>query len=146
MGLGILFAFLATLGFGSSAVFARLGLQEISLKIGTLISVTTSFLFTAVFMLAFDAADIPLVTGIAFLWFLAYGLITFPIARFLNYKSLNMAGATRVTPILALNPIFATILAMWLLGERPNLLIGMGVLVTVIGLGLIVSEQRPSED
>ena len=56
-----------------------------------------------------------------------------------------MAGATRVTPILALNPIFATILAMWLLGERPNLLIGMGVLVTVIGLGLIVSEQRPSE-
>ena len=146
MGLGILFAFLATLGFGSSAVFARLGLQEISFKIGTLISVTTSFLFTAVFMLAFDAADIPLVTGIAFLWFLAYGLITFPIARFLNYKSLNMAGATRVTPILALNPIFATILAMWLLGERPNLLIGMGVLVTVIGLGLIVSEQRPSED
>ena len=146
MGLGILFAFLATLGFGSSAVFARLGLQEISLKIGTLISVTTSFLFTAVFMLAFNAADIPLVTGIAFLWFLAYGLITFPIARFLNYKSLNMAGATRVTPILALNPIFATILAMWLLGERPNLLIGMGVLVTVIGLGLIVSEQLPSED
>ena len=146
MVLGILFAFLATLGFGSSAVFARLGLQKISLKVGTLISVTTSFLFTAVFMLAFNAADIPLVTGIAVLWFLAYGLITFPIARFLNYKSLNMAGATRATPILALNPIFATILAMWLLGERPNLLIGIGVFVTVIGLGLIVSEQRPSAD
>jgi len=144
MALGILFAFLATLGFGSSAVFARLGLQRINLKIGTLISVTTSFLLTAVFMLVLNASDVPLLPGIAFLWFLGYGLITFPIARFLNYKSLNMAGATRVTPILSLNPIFATILAMILLGERPSLLVGLGVLVTVMGLGLIVSERRPN--
>ena len=143
MALGILFAFLATFGFGASSVFARLGLQGVSLPVSTLVSVATSFAFTVAMMLIFNFSDIGEIAAIAFVWFFFYGLITFPVARFLNYTSLNMAGASRVAPILSLNPIFATILAIITLGERPNIIIWLGVLVTVIGLGLIVSERRP---
>ena len=44
--------------------------------------------------------------------------------------------------MLAVSPIFATLLALIALGERPNLLIGLGILVSVLGMVLIVSEKR----
>ncbi|MCZ6866930.1 MAG: EamA family transporter [Chloroflexi bacterium] len=130
MALAILFGFLAALGFGSGAIFARLGLQRLSPKVGVFVSVCTSFLFTSVLVLLFHTADVLSLTPIAFLWFFFFALITFPLARLFNYSAINLAGASRSTPMLAVSPVFATVIAMITLGERPNLLIGLGILVT----------------
>ena len=142
MALAILFGFLAALGFGVGAIFARLGLQRLSPKVGVFVSVCTSFLFTLTLVLLFHMSDVPLLTPIAFLWFFFYALITFPLARFLNYSAINLVGASRSAPMLAVSPIFATSIAMIILGERPNVLIGLGILVTVLGMALMLSDRR----
>ena len=126
MALAILFGFLAALGFGSGAIFARLGLQRLPLKVGVFVSVCAGFLLTLVVVLIFHISDAPSLTPIAFLWFFFYALITFPLARMFNYSAINLAGASRSTPMLAVSPVFATVIAMITLGERPNLLIGLG--------------------
>ena len=144
MALSILFAFLAVIGFGSSSVFARLGLQSLSPKVGTLVSVVTSFLFTALLVLIFHPTDVMSLAPMAFLWFFFYGLITFPLARYFNYSAINLAGAARAAPVMSISPVFATIIAIIALGERPNLLIGTGILVTVMGMALMLSDRRSS--
>jgi len=144
MALAILFAFLATFGFGTASILARLGLQGLPTTVGTLVSVFTSFLFTAVLVLILQPREVLDLAPVAFLWFFLYGLITFPMARFFIYSAFNLAGVSRASPILAVSPIFATLVAMIVIGERPNLLVGVGILVTVMGMALILSERRPS--
>ena len=144
MALAIFFGFLAGFGFGSSTVFARLGLQRLSPSVGTFVSVITSFLFALILALIFYVSDLFSLAALAFIWFFLYALITYPLARYFNYSAINMAGATRSTPIVATSPIFSTLIAMVLLGGRPNLLIGAGILVTVAGMALMLSERRKS--
>ena len=144
MALSISFAFLAAFGFGSGAVLARLGLQRLSPMASTLVSVATSFVLTAILVLILHPTDVLALVPIAFLWFFIHGLITFPLARFFNYSAINLAGASRSSPILAVSPIFATIIAMAAIGERPNLLIVLGILATVIGMTLVLSDRRSS--
>ena len=142
MTLAILFGLLAAVGFGSSAVLARLGLQRISPTLGVFLSLSTGFLFTFALSLALHFRDVLTLTPKAFLWFLFFAVITFPLARLINYTAISLAGASRTSPLLSTSPIFATLLALIALGEKPNLLIGIGILISVIGMGLIVSERR----
>ncbi len=144
MALAILFGFLAALGFGSAAIFARLGLQRLSPKVGVFVSLCAGFLLTLVVVLIFHISDALSLTPVAFVWFFFYALITFPLARMFNYSAINLAGASRSTPMLAVSPVFATVIAMITLGERPNLLIGLGILVTVLGMVLMLSDRRSS--
>ena len=65
-----------------------------------------------------------------------------PLARLLNYTAISLAGTSRSAPVLAISPIFSTLLALIVLGEKPNMLIGLGILVTVLGMALILSEKR----
>ena len=141
MSLAILFGLLAAVGFGSSAVLARLGLQRIPPTFGVFLSLSTGFLFTFALSIAFHLRDVLALTPRAFLWFLFFAIITFPLARLFNYTAISLAGASRSSPLLSVSPIFATLLALIALGERPNLLIGIGILVSVLGMGLIVSEK-----
>jgi len=142
--IGLLFVSLAVVGFGLASVFARLGLQRLPPTIGTLVSVATSFLFTSILVLMLYPTDVMLLAPMAFLWFFFYGLITFPLARLFYYSAINLAGAARATPVMAISPVFATIIAIIALGERPNLLISTGILVTVIGMALILGDRRSS--
>ncbi len=142
MSLAIVFGLLAAIGFGSSAVLARLGLQRIPPTFGVFLSLSTGFLLTFALSIALHFRDILDLTPRAFLWFLFFAIITFPLARLFNYTAISLAGASRSSPMLAVSPIFATLLALIALGERPNLLIGLGILVSVLGMVLIVSEKR----
>jgi drug/metabolite transporter (DMT)-like permease len=56
--------------------------------------------------------------------------------------ALSIAGAARTTPIISISPIFATLLAIIFLDERPNWLMGLGILMSVSGMALILSERR----
>ena len=142
MGLAILFGLLAAVGFGSSAVLARLGLERIPPTKGVLLSLSTGFLFTFALSLALHFRDVITLSPRAFLWFLFFAVITFPLARLMNYTAISLAGASRSSPLLSVSPIFATLLALIALGETPNLLIVTGILISVLGMGLIVSEKR----
>ncbi len=142
MSLGILLAFLSLFGFSSSDIFARLGLQRLPPALGVFISVLTGFLVTSTLALILYFDDLMALDPRAFLWAFFYGIVTFALARLILYMALSIAGAARTSPIISISPIFATLLAMLFLDERPNWLMGLGILTSVSGMALILSERR----
>tara|TARA_B100001013_G_scaffold324038_1_gene235341 strand:+ start:348 stop:788 length:441 start_codon:yes stop_codon:yes gene_type:complete len=142
MGLAITFGFIAAVGFGLSAVFARLGLQRIAPKLGTFVSLLTGFLFTLVIVLMLHSYHIRSLTPVVILWCILFSFVTFPLARLLNYYAIKLSGTSRSTPVVALSPLFATMIAMVAVGETPNFIIGLGILVTVLGMMLLLSDRR----
>ena len=139
--LAIIFALLAAVGFGSAAVFARLGLRGMKPATGTAISLVVSFVLTAVLALSIERTSVFTIPAMALLWFLVLGIVNYPLARLMNYTSVNLVGASRSAPIISTAPLFSAVLAIIFLGEEMNLLVGLGTAAIVIGSILIVLER-----
>ena len=139
--LGIVLAFTAALCWGTGAIFARLGLQDIKTSTGTLISmVSSAVLITLVALLVnFDA--IIYLSPTALLWFGLIGIINFFIGRQCNYSAIRYIGVTRATPIFASAPLFSMILAVAFIGESINLTIVIGTLSILVGIYLVVTGE-----
>lgn len=142
MTLAVLLSVLSAIGFGATIVLARLGLQRIPPTFAVFVSLCSGFLLTFLVVLAFHFRDVFELTPRAFLWFTFYAIITFPLARLSNYIAISLAGASRTAPLLAISPILSTVLALITLGERPNPMIVLGILVSVMGMVLILSEKQ----
>ena len=139
--LGAALALAAALGFGASAVFARIGLQHMRPTTGAFISLLVGIAVTLTIALVFHFDDILALGGIAFAWFLLSGTLNFPLGRLLNFTSVNKIGVARSAPIVGASPLFAAILAVTLGGESMNLYIFAGTLVIIGGIALIVRQK-----
>ena len=139
--LGILFAGLAAVSWGAGAIFARLGLQYMRVTTGTLLSLIVGIVVLSVPVLLFYRDNVLALPAIAFLWFLAVGVLNFPIGRLLNYNSINLAGVARAMPILSTGPLFAVALAVLFTGEHLTLPLLIGTVAIVTGIVLIVSQR-----
>ena len=139
--LGATLALAAALGFGASAVFARIGLQHMRPTTGAFISLLVGIAVTLTIALVFHLDDILALDGIAFAWFLLSGTLNFPLGRLLNFTSVNKIGVARSAPIVGASPLFAAILAVTLGGESMNLYIFAGTLVIISGIALIVGQK-----
>ena len=138
--LGVTLGLLAALGFGTAAVFARLGLQHMRASTGTFISLVVGSLLTSAIAFSLYWEVIFALAGGAFLWFLLSGSINFPLGRLLNFTGVSLAGVSRSSPILGSSPLWATILAVSVGGETINLPIALGTAAIIAGLGLILSQ------
>ena len=139
---GIILASLALCGFGCSTFLVRIGLQRVNSKIAATISITSSCLLLLVLVMFFSSKELASIERAGLLWALAYGLVTFSFARVILYTAFGLAGATRVAPIVSVMPIFAAIFAMIVLGEKPNLLIMTGIILSVLGMILILGDRN----
>ena len=142
MTLAVFLSVLSAIGFGTTIILVRLGLQRVPPTFAVFISLCTGFLLTSLVVLALHFQDIFELTPRTFLWFTFYAIITFPLARLSNFTAISLAGASRTAPLLAISPILSTVLALIILGERPNLMIVLGILVSVMGMVLILSERQ----
>ena len=95
-------------------------------------------MLATILALIFNLSDIDDLPIWAFAWFALLAFMGYPMARLFNYTAISMIGATRTAPMDALRPVFSLVLAIVLLGERPNLLVGLGTPVIVIGLVLVI--------
>ena len=152
--LGVILGLAAAMGFGSTSVFARLGLQHIRSTTATLVSLMVGSAITmglallvytdeilALFGLNVLVRPAPMGDPAAFLWFLLFGVVAFAVARSLSYAALNMIGVSRVAPIIGTDPLFATMLAITIGGEAINSMILMGTFSIFGGLTLILSQR-----
>ena len=139
--IGVLLGLSAALGFGSSAVFARLAMQYMRSTTATLVSLIVGTAVSLAVAFILYSEEIVALAGIAFLWFLLSGTLTFLLGRLLNYTGVKMAGVSKATPIVGTAPLFATILAVTVGGESINTLILLGTLAVVGGLALILSQR-----
>ena len=139
--LGIALGLSAALGFGLSAIFARLALQHMRATTGTLISLIVGTVIAMALAFAIYPDKILGLSSVAFLWFLLSGFINFPLVRVLNYVSVGLVGVSRSTSIVGASPIFATTLAVTIGGESLGLLTLLGTLSIIGGLALILSQR-----
>ena len=139
--LGVVLGLSAALGFGATAVFARLGMQHIRPTSGTLVSLVVGTTITMALAFTFHWDEIFVLSGIAFLWFLLSGAINFPMGRLLNFTGVSLAGVSRASPVVGTSPLFATILAITIGGESVTLLVLLGTISIIGGLALILSQR-----
>jgi drug/metabolite transporter (DMT)-like permease len=66
--------------------------------------------------------------------FVAVGLFVPGVTRVLSFRGIRTMGSSITSTIVNTTPMFSTILAMLILGERPSALVLGGVLLTVGGL------------
>ncbi len=138
---GILFAFVAALGFGATPVFVRLGLLHLRPSSGVIISLFTGFIAMLLLALAFDHQYVFALGAIAFVWFASAGFIYFVTGRFLSFTSVKLSGAAKASAILASQPLFATLFATTITGERLTVPIILGTLSITLGIALIARER-----
>lgn len=134
------FAFFAACCWGTSAILVRLGLQHMRSTTGTFLSLSVSFVLIMVLTLVLDIDSLVAIPAIAFGWIALQGVLNFVVGRFLNMTGVSLAGASRVTPIVAVSPLFAATFAFFFLGERPTPPLIAGTLCIVAAIVLIVSQ------
>ncbi|MBI4496541.1 MAG: DMT family transporter [Chloroflexi bacterium] len=139
---GSLLALLAANSWAISYIFTRLGLEAGMKPVqGTMLSLLSSFAVVAVLAVLVDMRALLAVPPGVVLWFALVGILNFPLGRLFNFLSVGYLGAARAAPILAASPLFAIILAMVFMGERPTPTILAGALAILAGISLIVSER-----
>ncbi len=140
---GELWALAAGAGFGLFQSFNRQAVRGMDVYVATFIQLAVSALVLAV--IAILTADLsPLLTAplTAYLYFIAGGFFHFLIGwTFLN-ASQKRIGAARTSPLIGTTPLFATLLAIFTLGEFPTPLELIGIAVIVVGAYLISSEDH----
>ncbi len=139
--LGAALALSAALGFGASAVFARVGMQYVRPTTGTFISLLVGVAITFTLAVVFHFDDILTLGGIAFAWFLLSGTLNFPLGRLLNFTSVGKLGVARAAPVVGASPLFAAILGVTVGGETMNMFIFGGTVAIIAGIALIVGQR-----
>jgi drug/metabolite transporter (DMT)-like permease len=127
---------LAALGFGSSAIFARVGMQGIKPLPSTLIAAVATFPPILVLTLWFAWPDTRALPAVGFLWLLCLGALNFLGGRALNYLSIDLLGASRSSPFVGTSAVFAAIFAVTLTGEQPHPVVILGTALVFLGLGM----------
>ena len=136
-------AFIAVLGFGSSAVLARLGMSAMRPMPASLISLVGSTLLAGALALTFEFDAIIALPAIAMAWLVGNGILTYMGGRSQQYIAISLIGASRVTPIVGSAALFSALYAITLtrlgvpgFNEHLNVLLGIGTVVVVFGLAL----------
>ena len=138
MAIAVAFAFLAALGFSCGYIFIRVGTQRVSAPTATFFGVFTGAVLVNIVAFAVNLPDIKALEPVAFAWFALIGVMSYPVARLLQYTAISMVGASRTAPMNSTQPLFAMALGISLLGERPNLMVTLGTPMIVCGLILVV--------
>ena len=143
MLLSIGLACIAVLGFGSSAVLARLGMQAIRPMPSSLISLVASTLLAGTLAVVFEFDAVIALPAIAMAWLVGNGILSYMGGRSQQYIAISLIGASRVTPIVGSAALFSALFSVTLtrmgvpgFNEHLNLLLGVGTVVVVVGLGL----------
>ena len=127
-------ALVSVLGFGSAAIFARVGMQRAPPLSITFYSLLFSFLVTVVVAIGFALSDFRALPPAVLAWCLLLGVLNFVGGRNLSYLAISRIGAARASAIVTTSTVFAAILAITLTGERPHFVVALGTLVVIVGL------------
>jgi drug/metabolite transporter (DMT)-like permease len=142
MGLGIVLALAATLGWGTGDVLARKA--ALHAPAGAVVVAMTAIVTLAL------AGLVALTTGVGSLavgpwWFYPLaalmGLLSYLGGQALYLLGMQRAGVTLTAPIIGAVPLLTVAMAVAFGGERPNLPTLAGAGVIVAGILLVVTDR-----
>ena len=129
------FALQAALCFATSHILIRRGLETSNAVTGAFVSLGMTALILWLLL--------PLFTPLASLWtpavwyFLAAGIFAPGLGRTLTYVGIERVGVARSVPISNSSPMFASILALFLLEEIWTLQNFLGTAFVICGIGIL---------
>jgi uncharacterized membrane protein len=141
MNRAIALAFLMTLITASTNIALKKGFHRIPPFIATYISVLISTVFLWVTTFLFVPRGYFLnYKGI--LVFIIIGLFAPTLVRTMTYYGIHTLGAGRSTPLRAMTPFFATIMAIIFLKESPHPIIFLGISLIVLGVAILAKKEE----
>jgi drug/metabolite transporter (DMT)-like permease len=140
--LGVILALTAAAGWGAGAVLTRMGLKDVPISVGTLVSLVASLVMLFGAALFFNQDGFPLLSPQVVAWFAMTGVVGYPLGRRLNFQAIHHVGAARATPVISASPLFAIAIAAVFTGEQVTLPLLAGAIMVVGGIALVVSSQR----
>ena len=133
--MSIYYAFIASLNFAASHILIRRGLAQSNPLAGFAISIVIS----ALTLWAMAAATLPLaVFWTHAIWYFAVGgLFASGLGRWLVYVSIDRLGVARAIPVVSTTPMFASIMAVLIVGEHWTLGAFFGTVLIISGVIVI---------
>ena len=139
---GIAVALVASVSWAAGSILIRLGIEHVSARTATFLSVASGLVYVLAIALIMDApAFLDLTTG-AVLGFAVVGVLSFGAGRFLYYTSVGLIGVGRATAIGGAVPIVAAAMAVVFLGEALTVPLTAGIVAVAAGIALIVGQER----
>ncbi|RQG88823.1 DMT family transporter [Natrarchaeobius halalkaliphilus] len=136
--LGVLLAIAGAIAFSGQFLFVRLGTEDGGVDDAVLVVLLcnvamvvppVAFLYSPPYSSLFTPAS--------FASFAGAGLAGMFVARLLMFKSIEEIGASLTSPVIASNVLFATVFAVFLLGERLTTVHFVGIVLIVVGLAVV---------
>lgn len=140
--LGELIALLSAVGFSLSIVMVKKGTKVDSKNNGAFISILLTAMISGVLLIILGLSrGWPLLTQEGMIWFILAGIFTSFFGRSLLYSAIQQLGSVRSTAIKRLNPFFAVILGVLLLGEPLTIMLLIGMTVIFVSLGILYQDS-----
>jgi uncharacterized membrane protein len=133
-------ALTSALAFAVAAVLLKRGLQYATPLAAVLVSV--HFTAATVWILAAGTQTLSLALAPRVWPFLVAGLVAPGLARLGVYLGVHRVGASRAAALASCAPLFATVIAMLVLGEHPTLSLLGGTVAIVAGGVLLAYRHR----
>lgn len=133
------FSLLSALGFAASHILIRRGLAQSNPVAGFCISITIS----AVTLWTLALLYVPLESfWTRAIWYFALGgLFASGLGRMFVYFGIDRVGVARSVPVASTSPMFASVLAVLMLGEPWSLQAFFGTALVIIGVVIISRTQ-----
>ena len=141
--LGIVLAAVASVGFALQYIFVRIGTRSGSVEDVVWITLLCNTAIIVPLALVFSDG---VVSPRSIMAFVAAGVVGALLSRILMFESIQRIGASRTSPIVASNIIFATIFAMFVFGDTVTLIHFFGVGLIVISIAYISYETSNDPD
>ncbi|WP_254274582.1 DMT family transporter [Haloarcula marina] len=141
--LGAGLATAAAIAFASQYLFVRVGTTDGSVSDVMLVSLVCN----VVVVLPLGLALTPVrVTTVSVFSFVAAGIVGSLLARVLEFQSIQKIGASRTSPIVAANVLFATVLAVIVLDESVSARHFSGIILVVVGVAVLSWETSANDE
>jgi len=137
-------AILSAVGWAADAILVRKGARTSSIVAAAFLSYLASALFLWSYLLA--SFPLRLLRSPAVLYFVLSGSLQPLLARILYYEAIMRLGVSRAGPLRGSDPLFALLLAVLLLGERPPLSVYGGTGLIIGGVWLVLARRGSEPD
>jgi drug/metabolite transporter (DMT)-like permease len=141
--MGILFSIVAAIFFALSHIAVRRGVTKLGVSTGTAIMLLSGTVTTIITAFLFDDVNLLYSANYPGLFYFAFaGVIHFIGGWGFQNASSSRIGATRVSAIVSITPLFAALLAFISLNQILNWTMLLGIFLIMIGIYAITTSKE----
>ncbi len=133
------FAILSSMGFAADAILVRQGARNSHVNAAAFLSFSVTVLCLWGYLFFHSPFHAP--SSQAALYFVLSGILQPLLSRVLYYVGITRIGVARAGTLRGTSPLFALMLALIFLHERPTILVYAGTLFTVASIWLLSSRD-----